>query len=482
MKTRNPSKVHRIAKVLPGSIAEEMGVEPGDSVISVNGKEIADIFDYRYLMQDEYVEIGIMDEKGEEYLLEVEKEENEDFGVEFENALMDEYRSCRNHCIFCFIDQMPPGMRPTLYFKDDDMRLSFLQGNYVTLTNLSDEDIRRICLFHMEPVNISIQTMDPELRVRMLRNRFAGEALSKMKDLKDAGIHMNGQIVLCKGINDGSELVKTLDMAEAYFPELQSISVVPVGLTKYRKDLYPLEPFTKEDAGNVIDLIERYQDTFMERYGQHCVYASDEWYLTAGRVLPPAERYDGYPQLENGVGMLRLLSDEIDETLAGIRNRKVRPHRLLALCGTAAFPYMRRFMERITERFPGVLMDVLAIRNDFFGESITVSGLVTGGDLISQVRSHLAQKPEGSAYEAILIPCEMLRAGETVFLDDVSVRDVEEAFGLPVIAVMPGGASFVNAVLAGAQKDRNVLKNGRGRKRQNYEQTDRSDRGKTERR
>ena len=259
---RKKQKGHIISRVLPGSIAEEMGVEPGDAVVAVDGQPVQDIFDYRFLMADEEVTVTIEDRFGEQYLLEIEKDEDEDFGVEFELSLMDNYRSCTNGCIFCFIDQMPPGMRKTLYFKDDDSRLSFLQGNYVTLTNMSDEDISRICRFRMEPINISIHTTDPELRVKMLRNKHAGESLSKIKTLKDAGIIMNGQIVLCKGYNDGDALHRTIADCAAYRPEMRSLSIVPVGLTKYRSKLTKLEPFTKEDAERLIDEVESWQKLF----------------------------------------------------------------------------------------------------------------------------------------------------------------------------------------------------------------------------
>ena len=258
--------LHIISKVLPDSIGEELELEPGDALLSINGQPVEDVFDYRYLMNDEFVKLLIRKKNGEEWELEVEKEYEDDLGVEFENSLMDEYRSCSNHCIFCFIDQMPPGMRETLYFKDDDSRLSFLQGNYITLTNMSDRDIDRIIRFHLSPINISVQTMNPELRCRMLNNRFAGEALKKIDRLYEAGTEMNGQIVLCKGVNDGEELRYTIERLAAYAPHMQSVSVVPVGLSKFRDGLYPLEPFTKEDACQVIDLIEEWQKKLYEKH------------------------------------------------------------------------------------------------------------------------------------------------------------------------------------------------------------------------
>ena len=306
---------HVVKKVEKDSIAWEMEIEPGDVLLKINDEEIEDIFDYQYLIQDEYIEVLIKKQDGEEWLLEIDKDEQEDLGIEFENGLMDEYRSCHNKCIFCFIDQMPPGMRDTLYFKDDDSRLSFLQGNYVTLTNMSDKDVERIIKYHLAPINISFQTMNPELRCKMLHNRFAGEALKKVQLFYDAGIEMNGQIVLCKGVNDKHELEYSIEQLIQYHPYLQSVSVVPVGLSKYRDGLYPLEPFTKEDAKEVLETIHKWQNTMYEQYGTHFIHASDEWYLLAEEELPKEERYDGYLQLENGVGMLTLLKNEFAQAL-----------------------------------------------------------------------------------------------------------------------------------------------------------------------
>ena len=285
-----------------GSIAEELELAAGDELLSVNGQEIEDVFDYHYLVNDEYIEVLVRKANGEEWELEVEKDYQEDLGIVFENSLMDEYRSCSNKCVFCFVDQMPPGMRETLYFKDDDSRLSFLQGNYVTLTNMSDHDIDRIIHYHLEPINISFHTTNPELRCRMLHNPFCRGYISKVQKLYEAGIEMNGQIVLCKGLNDGRELERSIEELAKYLPHLKSVSVVPVGLSKYRDGLYPLESFGKEDAENVISMIETWQKRLYEEYGLHFIHASDEWYLTAERELPPEESYDGYLQLENGRG------------------------------------------------------------------------------------------------------------------------------------------------------------------------------------
>ena len=331
--------LHIISRVLPDSIGEELELEPGDALLSINGQPVEDVFDYRYLMNDEFVTLLIRKKNGEEWELEVEKEYEDDLGVEFENSLMDEYRSCSNHCIFCFIDQMPPGMRETLYFKDDDSRLSFLQGNYVTLTNMSDYDLDRIIKFHLSPINVSFQTMNPKLRCKMLHNRFAGDALAKVDRLYKGDVTMNGQIVLCKGINDRDELEYSLEKLSEYAPVLQSVSIVPVGLSRYRKGLYPLESFDKEDARYLISQVERWQKIMVKKHGIHFVHASDEWYILAGYELPEEGRYDGYLQLENGVGMMRLLETEVKERLEQLEGDDREVNATVAT-GRLAAPYI----------------------------------------------------------------------------------------------------------------------------------------------
>ncbi len=449
-------RTHVIAKVLPGSIAEELELEPGDILVSINDKNIEDVFDYRYLLNDEYVTLLVEKPDGEEWELEVEKEYEEDLGVEFENGLMDDYRSCSNRCIFCFIDQMPPGMRETLYFKDDDSRLSFLQGNYVTLTNMSGHDLERIIQYRLSPINISFQAMNPELRCEMLRNRFAGRALEKADRLYEAGIAMNGQIVLCKGINDGRELEYSLECLSKYAPVLQSVSVVPVGLTKYREGLYPLQAFDREDARKVLSLIHSWQEKMMNRYGIHFVHASDEWYLLAEEDLPEEARYDGYLQLENGVGMLRLLLDQVDEAVES-REGDGRRIEVTLATGELAGPYIKRCADRIREKFPNVHSRVEIIRNSFFGPQITVSGLITGTDLKEQ----LSGRELG---DRILIPCNMLRSGEDVFLDDMTVEELEASLGKDIVVVGESGEELTEAVLEPAARREQ-------KRRQMYEQT-----------
>lgn len=457
-------KKHVISLIRPGSIAEELELEPGDILLSVNDQTIEDVFDYRYLMNDEFIVLQIRKRNGEIWELEVEKDFDEDLGVEFENDFMDNYRSCSNHCVFCFIDQMPPGMRETLYFKDDDSRLSFLQGNYVTLTNMNEHDIERVIRYHLEPINISFQTMNPELRCKMLHNRFAGDALKKVDRLYEAGITMNGQIVLCKGLNDGEELEYSLEKLSHYAPLLQSVSVVPVGLTKFREGLYPLEEFQKEDAEKVLEQIHRWQKKMMEKYGIHFIHASDEWYILAGKELPEEENYDGYLQLENGVGMLRLLENEVREELM-LREGDDRVITGTIATGKLAAPYLKKNMELIREKFPNVKIQVETITNHFFGEKITVSGLITGADLINQLKGRMLG-------ERVLIPCNMLRSGENVFLDDLSIDDVKDALGIELIVVEEEGSDLVKAVLDSTE-------NRISRRRQMYEQSDSSNCGQT---
>lgn len=458
-------KKHIISSVLPGSIAEELELAPGDALLSVNGQPVEDVFDYRYLMNEEYVELLIEKADGEVWELEVEKEYEEDLGAEFENGLMDEYRSCCNKCIFCFIDQMPPGMRDTLYFKDDDSRLSFLQGNYVTLTNMSDHNIERIIRYHLEPINISFQTMNPKLRCEMLHNRFAGEALKKADALYEAGITMNGQIVLCKGVNDKEELEYSLSKLSEYAPVLQSVSVVPVGLSKFRDGLYPLEPFGREDAKEVLKTIHCWQEKMMKKHGIHFIHASDEWYILAGEELPEEERYDGYLQLENGVGMLRLLDTEVKEYLSEKEGDERQVRGTLAT-GLLAAPFLKKHMESIQEKFPGVCVEVQPVINRFFGENITVSGLITGQDLMEQLKG----KELG---ERLFLPCSMLRDGEEVFLDDVTLSELSGELKVPITVVDSGGSDLVDAVIGSPeQKER--------KRRQMYEQTGSCNCGKTQ--
>ena len=435
--------LHIVERVASGSIAEELEIEAGDTLLEINGNKIEDIFDYQYFTQDEYIEVLIRKPSGEEWLLEIDKEYDEDLGITFENGLMDEYRSCHNKCIFCFIDQMPPGMRDTLYFKDDDSRLSFLQGNYVTLTNMSDEDIDRVIKYHLSPINVSFQTTNPELRCKMLNNRFAGQALEKAWKLANAGIVMNGQIVLCKDVNDGAELERSIEDLSKYLPNLQSVSVVPVGLSKYREGLFPLEPFTKEDAKQVLSIVHRWQDKLFAEYGLHFIHASDEWYILAEETLPEEGRYDGYLQLENGVGMLRLLIDEFQNAVAAFRHTKhciIPPKELSIATGKLAYRFISEMAAQVTALCPQITVHVYAIRNDFFGEMITVSGLLTGQDLLAQLK-------EQRLGEKLLLPQNVLKSGEAVFLDDMTLAELEKALQVPIDIVKSSGQDLLDAII-----------------------------------
>lgn len=446
---------HIVKSLMPGGIGEELGIEPGDKLLAINGNEIQDVFDYYYYEESEQLLFLIEKPDGEEWELEIEKDEDESLGIEFDQSLMDEYRSCRNKCMFCFIDQMPKGMRETLYFKDDDSRLSFLQGNYITLTNMSDHDVERIVKYRLEPINISFQTTNPELRCKMLHNRFAGEALKKVDILYRGQIEMNGQIVLCKGVNDGEELERTIRDLTGYLPYLKSVSIVPVGLTKYRDGLYPLEPFTKEDAREVLSVIHRWQEKIYQEHGIHMIHAGDEWYVLAEEEVPEEERYDGYLQLENGVGMMRLLFNEVQEALSAVTGDE-RQREISLATGRLMYPYIGKILEEIRKKFPNITTHLYAIRNDFFGERITVSGLITGQDLTGQLKG----QPLG---ERLLLPCNMLKIGEPVFLDDFTLEEVENSLQVKTDIVKSSGQDLLDAVIGAYENDDFSTDRRRGR-------------------
>ena len=446
---------HIVKSLMPGGIGEELGIEPGDKLLAINGNEIQDVFDYYYYEESEQLLLLIEKPDGEEWELEIEKDEDESLGIEFDQSLMDEYRSCRNKCMFCFIDQMPKGMRETLYFKDDDSRLSFLQGNYITLTNMSDHDVERIVKYRLEPINISFQTTNPELRCKMLHNRFAGEALKKVDILYRGQIEMNGQIVLCKGVNDGEELERTIRDLTGYLPYLKSVSIVPVGLTRYRDGLYPLEPFTKEDAREVLSVIHRWQEKIYQEHGIHMIHAGDEWYVLAEEEVPEEERYDGYLQLENGVGMMRLLFNEVQEALSAVTGDE-RQREISLATGRLMYLYIGKILEEIRKKFPNITTHLYAIRNDFFGERITVSGLITGQDLTGQLKG----QPLG---ERLLLPCNMLKIGEPVFLDDFTLEEVENSLQVKTDIVKSSGQDLLDAVIGAYENDDFSTDRRRGR-------------------
>ena len=430
---------HLIKSVTPGSIAEEMEIEAGDYLLEVNGTPIVDIFDYQLLCMDEFIDVVIEKSNGEQWELEIEKDENEELGLEFENGLMDEYRSCCNKCMFCFIDQMPPGMRETLYFKDDDSRLSFLQGNYITLTNMNENDVDRIIRYNLSPINISVHTTNPKLRCKMLNNRFAGDKLKYIDRLNAADVEMNGQVVLCKNVNDKEELERTISDLEKYIPNMRSVSIVPSGLTKFRDGLYPLELFEKEDACAVIDTIEKWQKHFYEKYGMHFIHASDEWYILAEREMPEEERYDGYLQLENGVGMIRNFIEEVKDYLDSIEGDD-RVINVSTISGVLSYDTIKSSCDKINKKFPNVNVHVYKIINDYFGHSITVTGLLTGQDICAQ----LSGKELG---DNLLLPTNTLKADENIFLDDMTLEELENNLQINAIIVKSSGVDFVKTII-----------------------------------
>lgn len=429
-----------VIKVEKGSIAEEVGICPGDVLVAINDEEITDIFDYRYQINDEYLEMTFRTPEGEEYVAEIEKDFDEDIGVIFESGLMDEARSCRNKCIFCFIDQLPKGMRKTLYFKDDDSRLSFLQGNYVTLTNMSEKDINHIIFYHLSPINVSVHTTDLELRKTMLKNKNADKVIDIMKRLKDAGIEMNLQVVLCNGINDGDILDKTISDCAKFMPNAHSMSIVPIGLTKYREGLYPMTPFSKEDAEKVINQVEKWQNKFLKDHGTRFVYCADEFYLKAERQLPDAEIFEDFAQYENGVGMLSLFekefNDEIEKTEYNIESKRS----VSIATGVAAYDLIKKLSDRIMEKFPSLNINVYCIKNNFFGEMITVCGLLTGQDIISQLKG----KDLG---EYLLLPESLLRNSTHTLLDDVEIEDIEKELNIKIKISTNSGDRFIKTIL-----------------------------------
>lgn len=426
-----------IKSVIKGSPVSGLDVRSGDILVSVNGHEIADVLDYMYYSAEIKTEL-LIERCGTRHTISVIKSEYDDLGLEFETFLMDKKQSCCNKCIFCFIDQMPPNMRETLYFKDDDARLSFLQGNYVTLTNLDQKDIDRIIQMKLS-INISVHTTNPELRCKMMNNRFAGEKLDYLRQFAEAGISMNCQIVLCPDINDGAELERTLTDLGNLMPNIQSVAVVPVGLTKFREGLYPLKLFDKEGAGKALELIESFQKKFLEKYGTRLVFPADEFYITAERPLPSGEAYEGYSQYENGVGMLRSLIDEFEQALDTAEECDIMPCSTSIVTGELAYKYICGLIEKAAKKWHTIDCMVYRIRNDFFGETITVTGLITGQDLIAQLKD----KPLG---DTLLLSANMIRRDGMVFLDDITVSDVERELGVSVRIVENDGFELFDAI------------------------------------
>ena len=431
----------KIIGVEERSYAKKAGIKPQDILVSINGNEICDVLDYRFYLTEKVITLALKGEDGD-YSVKIKKGEYDDIGLEFETPLMDEKHSCRNGCIFCFIDQNPEGMRAPIYFKDDDSRLSFIHGNYITLTNMFDKDIERIIKMRISPVNVSIHTTNPELRVKMMKNKRSGDVLRYLDDFKRAGLSMCGQIVLCKGVNDGEELLRSLRDLSAYYPEMGSVSVVPAGLTKHRDGLYPLTDFTPEEAGAVIDMIDSVAALQLERYGSRQFFAADEFYLKSGRPLPDAEYYEDYPQIENGVGMLRSFSDEfgmavedVEYMLSSVKEKR----KVTVVTGVAAYDMLSAFAKKIEELSPMLTVNVVKIINKFFGESITVSGLLTGKDIYEQLLGV-------ELGDELLIPESALRAQDLDFLCGMTLNELQDKLGVKVTPVGNDGYGFAEAV------------------------------------
>ena len=435
----------RITEVLPHSRAAARGIRAGDMLIAINGEEITDVLDYRFHLASNIIKLTLT-RNGEEFTAVIHKQQYDDIGLDFETPLMDQKHTCTNRCIFCFIDQLPKGLRDTLYFKDDDSRLSFLHGNYITLTNLRDADIDRIIRMHISPVNISVHTTNPELRVKMMKNKRAGEVLAYLKRLADAGITLCGQIVLCRGINDGEELTRTMHDLAALFPALSSVSIVPTGLTKFRDGLYPLTPFSPEECAAVIAQVNAFGDACLKHYGSRLFFCADEFYIKAGLPLPGEEYYEDYPQIENGVGMITSLESDMDFELTAPDFDEYYPtkgklHRRVTIAtGMAAKDSLCAIAARICEKVPGLDVEVVPIVNRFFGETITVAGLLTGRDLSEQ----LSGRDLG---DLLLIPETTLRAERDLFLCGMSPQELANTLRTPISTGGKTAAEMLCALL-----------------------------------
>lgn len=434
-------KMVLVFDVNEGSLADRAGIKPGDYIVAVNGNDINDVLDYSFYTTEKKLRVRIH-RKAEMFDVMIRKEQYEDIGLQFETFLMDSQRTCNNKCIFCFIDQLPSGLRETMYFKDDDSRMSFISGSYITLTNLNEKDIDRIVKMKTSPINISVHTTNPELRVKMLNNRFAGNAMEIMKRFADAGIKLNCQIVLCKGINDGEELDRTMNDLLSLYPGLNSVSVVPAGLTKYREHLYPLKPYTVDECGQIIEQVESFAATCLEQHGARLFFCADELYTKAGVKLPKPGNYDGYPQLENGVGMMASMYEEFLQELKYISEYKDVPYRQVSIAtGKAAYEFIDMLVKKLISKCDNLSCTVYMIENEFFGENITVAGLITGGDLLNQLKF----KPLG---ERLYIPASMLRYEQDMFLDNMTLAELSRSLDIEIRTVPNDGAEFIRALFS----------------------------------
>ncbi len=425
-----------IEYVEEGSLAEQAGIKSGDKLLKINDHIVRDILEYRYLMAEYEVTLEIEKTDGTIEVITIEND-YDDIGIQFKEELIDKAQSCTNKCIFCFIDQLPKGMRETVYFKDDDTRLSFLQGNYVTLTNMNDEEIDRLIDMRVSPINISVHTTNPELRCKMLNNRFAGKCFDIMKKLYKNKIMMNCQIVLCPDVNDKEHLESSLNDMASLYPYVNSISVVPVGLTKYRDGLYPLKPFNKESSKEVVEQVEKIQDKLYKKLGTRLVYLSDEFYINADLPIPCAQCYEGFPQIENGVGLVASIREEFDHAITYVKKSN-NNRRVILVTGELVYPFILQMAHQVQQK-SGVQTKVYPIKNNFFGGGVNVSGLVCGGDIIEQMRGK-------TDADVLLIPDAMLRDNDDIFLDDVRVCDVEKELGIKVESVLNDGYDFVEKI------------------------------------
>lgn len=434
-----------IKNITPGSIAEEVGIEKNDILISINGKEVKDIIDYKFLADDEELLIEIeKGDSGEVWEIEIEKDYGEELGIEFGGGLIDKAKRCSNKCIFCFIDQLPKGMRESLYFKDDDSRLSFLQGNFVTLTNMKEEDIDRIINYHISPINVSVHTTNPDLRIKMLKNRFAGNILDRMKKLSNAGIEMNAQIVSIPDINNGEELISTIKDLYALYPNVNSVAVVPIGITKYRENLAHVRTYTKEESAREIERVEELQKQYVMETGGPFVRLSDEFYLVAEKPIPDAEFYDNYHQIEDGVGMIRCFRDAIDDTLEELDTDMMGSFSVVT--GALAYPELLEAARKINERNPNIQLDVYSIVNNYFGKTITVAGLLTGTDIIDQLKGVIKSKYLIMSNNMFRKGYELADSTEQIMLDDIKIKDIEEALDVKVIVVDFTGEDLIQKI------------------------------------
>lgn len=426
-----------VKSVDSGSIAEELGISAGDTIVSVNGEKIEDYFDYKFLSQDEEIELCVIKKDGSKCIFEIYNEELEDLGINFEGMLFGHAKNCQNKCIFCFIDQLPKGMRKSLYFKDDDSRLSFLYGNYLTLTNMKDEDVNKIIRYRISPVNISVHTVNTELRVFMLKNKRAGRIMEQIRHFAENGISMNFQIVLVKGVNDGEELMRSIDELSHFYPQGVSLSVVPVGITGFRRGLYKIDPFTKEDYEKIISEVGKKQEELLEKIGTRFVYLSDEFYLNAQKNLPSYDEYEDFPQIENGVGMIASLEKEFNEALA-VNTKKGDGVKTVVATGELSYNFINMLVNKVKIGY-NTNIEVVKIKNNFFGGQVSVSGLICGADLIDQLKD--------KEFDRLLITKSMLKADEDIFLDDVTTGDVEKALGCKIVANENNGFDFLDKLM-----------------------------------